>query len=404
MPSILPLRSPGEGDAVLIAAQSGRALAAAAVRAGLRPFVADLFGDIDTRTLAAGYRKLSGRFGAGIGPGILLRSLDELAHEAGRPLGLLLGSGFEPVPELIAELACRFRLLGCPADAVRTVKDPTRFSALLQEVGAPHPEIRRGPIDNASGWLVKRQGGSGGGHIRPARAVRLTPGCYLQRRVAGVPHSIAFLADGRQSCILAVTRQFTAPSTAKPFRFGGAVGPVSVPAGFLMQAGSAIEAIVARTGLRGLASADCLLDGDAWWLLEINPRPGATLDILDRGREPLLQAHIEASLGLLPEVAAPRGAAASEILYARRRIPVVPDIDWPGHVVDRPQPGSRISAGAPLCTVIASGMHAAQAMDSLAARVTSVRALLQEDSSHALPSPSAERQPLGRASRRRLCR
>ncbi|MFC6049036.1 tetrahydromethanopterin C1 transfer protein, partial [Methylobacterium hispanicum] len=35
-------------DAILIAAQSGRALAEAARRAGLRPLVADLFGDADT--------------------------------------------------------------------------------------------------------------------------------------------------------------------------------------------------------------------------------------------------------------------------------------------------------------------------------------------------------------------
>ncbi|MDB5557347.1 MAG: hypothetical protein JWQ36_281, partial [Enterovirga sp.] len=39
-------------DAILILAQSGRALAAAARRAGLRPYVADLFGDEDTRALA----------------------------------------------------------------------------------------------------------------------------------------------------------------------------------------------------------------------------------------------------------------------------------------------------------------------------------------------------------------
>ena len=39
-------------EAILIAAQSGRALAEAARRAGLRPFVADLFGDSDTLALS----------------------------------------------------------------------------------------------------------------------------------------------------------------------------------------------------------------------------------------------------------------------------------------------------------------------------------------------------------------
>ena len=47
-----------EGGAVLIAAQSGRALAQAARRAGLRPFVLDLFGDEDTLALAEAHRPL----------------------------------------------------------------------------------------------------------------------------------------------------------------------------------------------------------------------------------------------------------------------------------------------------------------------------------------------------------
>ena len=54
------------------------------------------------------------------------------------------------------------------------------------------------------------------------------------------------------------------------------------------------ERIVAATGLRGLASADLLVDGADWWLTEINPRPGATLDVLDRRGTPLLAAHIAA--------------------------------------------------------------------------------------------------------------
>ncbi len=65
-------------DPVLIAAQSGRALAQAARRAGLRPFVADLFGDADTVALSVSHRVLPGRFGRGMVPEAVLSALDAL--------------------------------------------------------------------------------------------------------------------------------------------------------------------------------------------------------------------------------------------------------------------------------------------------------------------------------------
>ena len=61
-------------DPVLIAAVSGRALAAAARRAGFRPCVLDLFGDADTRRLTAGRVRVVGT---------LQRGFDEAALLAG---------------------------------------------------------------------------------------------------------------------------------------------------------------------------------------------------------------------------------------------------------------------------------------------------------------------------------
>ncbi|HEX8417993.1 MAG TPA: tetrahydromethanopterin C1 transfer protein, partial [Methylobacterium sp.] len=84
------------GDAILIAAQSGRALAQAARRAGLRPLVVDLFGDSDTLALAEHHRWAGGRFGSGrLGGEAVLAALDELAGLSRTPpIGIVLGSGF----------------------------------------------------------------------------------------------------------------------------------------------------------------------------------------------------------------------------------------------------------------------------------------------------------------------
>jgi predicted ATP-grasp superfamily ATP-dependent carboligase len=400
-----PSRLQGDGDAVLIAAQSGRAIAAAARRAGFRPYVADLFGDSDTRTLAAGYRQVAGSFGVRVSGEPVLRILDDLAREAGSPLGVILGSGFEAAPDQIALIGSRHQVLGCSADTVRLLKDPASLAALLDRLGVPHPTIGVAPVADPRQWLVKRAGGSGGGHIRAASRTRLREGFYLQRRVSGVPHSFAFLANGRTISLVATTRQWTAPGRRTPFRYGGAVEPGPVSACIQEAVMNALRALTRATGLCGLASADCLIDGEEWWLLEINPRPGATLDILDRREIPLLRAHVEACLGRVETIAPPAGAAASEILYATRTIPVVPDLDWPDYVMDRPEAGSRVAAGAPLCTVVAQAANAVDALNLLRTRTSDVRAAcLNKDLDHATASRPSERQRPRRTSGGGPCR
>lgn len=406
MPSNAPSRSPPEGDAVLIAAQSGRALAAAARRAGLRPFVADLFGDTDTLALSAGYRSLRGRLGRGLDADGTAAALRELAAEAGASIGLVLGSGFEADPDFVDRLAGEHRLIGSDGDTLRLLKDPMAFAVLLARLGVPHPPVRLGPVADPTGWLTKRRGGSGGGHIRPAAAGRLPPRHYLQRRVPGTPAAIAFLADGRRAAGLATTRQWTDPAVTAPFRFGGAVEPFEGSPRVLAAATAALDGIVAASGLRGLASADLLVDGETWWLLEINPRPGGTLDILDRRAIPLFALHLEASLCRLPTLPPPAaGAAASAIVYARRTILapcLAPCEEGAGDVRDRPAPGSRIAAGAPVCTVVAAGTNAAAAVHALRRQVDAVHARLQERRGldHATAPPPAERQRSRSAPRR----
>lgn len=381
--------------AVLIAAQSGRALAAAARRAGYRPFVADLFGDADTRALAAGYRRVPGRLGAGPGARGVEAALDSLAAEAGESVGLVLGSGFEGAPELMRRLAGRFPVLGASPGSVSALKDPAAFASLCGRLGIPHPEIALAPVPDPEAWLTKRRGASGGGHIRAAGPGRLPAGTYLQRRVPGLPRSLNALADGRRIAVLAVTEQWAAPGPGRPFRYAGAAGPAALPPGLRAAAEGALAALVAATGLRGLVSADLLVDGEAWWLLEINPRPGATLDVLDRGATPLFADHLAAAEGRLPEHRSglPQpgslepgflGAAATEILYAEGEIPAVPPLDWPDWTMDRPLAGSRVEAGAPICTVLAEGSDAAAARRAVALRAAELRARLEGTAATAL--------------------
>ena len=57
-----------------------------------------------------------------------------------------------------------------------------------------------------------------------------------------------------------------------------------------------VELVAQAFRLKGLGSADFLVNGGEARLLEINPRPGATLDIFDSDTQPLLGLHLDAVL------------------------------------------------------------------------------------------------------------
>ncbi|KQP96981.1 tetrahydromethanopterin C1 transfer protein [Methylobacterium sp. Leaf121] len=368
----------------------------------------DLFGDEDTLVLAESHRPLPGRFGAGARDRAgVLAGLDALSKEAGSTLGVVLGSGFEGAPDLIAEIAARHRLLGAGAETVAALKDPFGFAALCERLAIPHPAVSAGPVAERSAWLLKRAGGCGGSHIRASAAGTTAPGHYLQARMPGRAFALNFLSDGRRIEPLALTEQWQAPSPLGPFRYAGALArgrdeAEPVPAEIAAEIAEAALRLARATGLTGLASADCLVDGDAWWLLEINPRPGATLDVLDHRPTPLLIQHIEAALGRMPSIeAAPADATGAEICYAARTCAAVPPLDWPDHVHDRPRAGSHVARDAPFCTVTASGPDAAAVKQELRARAETVRALLEEtENNHEFQHERAEPQRPGRAAGR----
>ena len=94
--------------------------------------------------------------------------------------------------------------------------------------------------------------------------------------------------------------------------------PASLPEDLARRMASAVIGVARAFKIKGLASADFLVkDGDAL-LLEINPRPGATLDIFDCGATPLLGLHVSAvKEAKLPARGLKFGdAMASAIVYA----------------------------------------------------------------------------------------
>jgi uncharacterized protein len=354
---------------VLIASFSGRALAASARRAGYRPLVVDCFGDTDLQDVAADWRCLPARVQVGFRRKSLTAALNDLAVAQDQPpIGLLLGAGFECAPALIQHLSQHFRLLGNDGETVEKAKNPKTLFPLLDQLGIPYPETRLAPPSTPEGWLMKRIGGSGGLHIVPCPStVRPDPKRYFQRQLPdGEPVSVTVVA-GALSSFFALTRQWCHPLKRRPYRYGGAVSAITIDASLEQRLVTAAHKVVEALGLKGLLSVDFLVTGDDIQLLEVNPRPGAALDVLDDANGRLFQAHIACAddngdpVHILKDHWRLRRARAQAYLYADRGAITVGNINWPDWTADRPVAGTQVRRRQPLATVLADAASADEA-------------------------------------------
>jgi uncharacterized protein len=378
---LLNMTGHGSGEAVLVAAISGRALACSARRGGYLPLVADFFGDQDTVAAAAAHVRIDGGFAYGFREPGLMAALERLAAQHA-PAGIVCGTGFEDRPHLLAQLSDRWRIYGNDAGTVAKVKDPEIFASFCRLCDIPFPEISFRPPAH-DGWVAKRRGGSGGAHIANVSGNDTREDIYYQVRVPGQPVSALLLANGVSARVLGLSVQWVSPTSRQPFRYGGAVRPADIPSGVARRLEAAACRAAAALSLTGLNSADFMVDGDDFWIVEINPRPGATLDIFETGHvetgyDSLFSLHMAACDGdLIDEAPQLDGARASAICYAARDLTTPDRFEWPDWSADRPNAGAAIGAGEPLCTVHADAAAAADAKALLDERMAAIHAWTQ---------------------------
>lgn len=377
-------------------------MAQAARRDGYRVIALDAFGDTDTQRAAHGWRSIAADGSSHVDAPHLLAQLVELAAGdvpgSAPPIGWVAGSDLETQPELLAAGAERLPLIGTAPTAVRRVRDPRLFFDTLGELGLPHPETRFAPPQEPAGWLRKLGRGCGGWHIRRAEgpgAANARPADeamapYFQREAPGQPMSALFVARAGGHRLVGINHLIVRALGRFPHVYRGAVGPVGLPAAAVESLSQAIDALVKAFALRGLCSLDFLWHDDRWSLLEINPRPSASMALY--AHEPLMREHVEAcrseARGAEPSVeltSAARpitsrpGSAVRGIETVFSRQAFVLDataaqaLQRRGDCHDLPGPGARFEAGDPVCSVSAVGNNVEEVCERLATQRRTLR-------------------------------
>jgi predicted ATP-grasp superfamily ATP-dependent carboligase len=336
-------------------AVSARMLAQLAVADGYEVIALDRFGDVDLRAVAPGATAPNSR-------GLARCAAD---HDAA---AVVYGAGFENRPDLVRRLADGRELLGMPPELLADVRDPSAVRAAALAAGARAPETRApgdlaGPAERGArergpdAWLRKPRRSGGGRGVRMWRGGAMRPTEVLQRHVGGLSCSAVAIGDGRGAVVLGLTEQLHLGSG---FAWMGNVTPPRLPDPQLAELDGQLRAVctevAARFGVRGAFGVDAIWDGRDTWVVEVNPRPTASLELFGPGS---FEAHVQGARGLRLPVAgvAPARccAAVKLVLFAPRTVRAPEPGWWPaGLVRDIPHAGETIKRGAPVCTLVSA--------------------------------------------------
>jgi uncharacterized protein len=365
----------------VIAGVSTRALAASAARAGFQVTAVDAFGDLDLRRIANVLGVAAGQR-AQYRPMTAAKAADQV------PAALAAySSNFENYPAAVQRLARGRTLLGNPASVLTRVRDPLLLMQTLARLGFSVPKTRSsappgGYLDGS--WLLKPRRSGGGHGTRVWRRTQLVPRThYLQQRLAGLPGSIIFAADGHRGVVLGVTRQIVGDTRmgAGGFRYcGSLLGDAAIlfPTQPMFQdvAEGLAVAVSKEFGVQGLNGVDFIATDGIPYPIEVNPRYSASMELLERAqRRSMFQVHEQACRGTLPT-----GHMASEqvhgkaIVFARKNVVVGDTREWLDDIslADIPRPGETIQRGRPICTVFASAADAQSCYERLVSRAAAV--------------------------------
>jgi predicted ATP-grasp superfamily ATP-dependent carboligase len=364
---------------LLIVGASARAAAMSAVRAGLSPWCADLFADLDLRALV---------------PNVVGCPIDQYPSAFSKILRSapeapwIYTGGLENYPDLIGTMAGIRPLWGNGPDALAIARSPFAVERSLREAGLPAIEVRAGdaalPADGR--WLRKPLAGSAGNGIGFTDDARHTKSDrhYFQRYVEGVPMSAVFVRTRGQVELLGVTEQLIGRRwlNAPPFRYAGNIGPIELP--------NTTRDTVAKIGnimgeacsLLGLFGIDFVLEANTPWVVEVNPRYPASAEVLEIASGiSVLAQHRRAfdSSNSPANSMKPSGLVCGKaIVYAadRMQMPTYTAGDLvargllrtdgrPGRLADVPAPDSVIEAGWPILTIFVEGKSRAECAKEL---------------------------------------
>lgn len=370
---------------ILLIGPSTRAMAYSARRAGLVPLCIDLFADTDLQAIAPVEVLPLGDYPSG-----LVDRLKQFPPD----MPVLYTGGLENHPDVYLALQHQRPVWGyVHPDPQRgnSVRNPEFLDDLARTKAIFRPLHQRLCRD-AYRWLVKPRAGAGGRGINFWNGEPVLSTHFLEQYLEGTSLAAAFLHDGTATRCLGVTEQLVGCDFAhasSPFTY---VGSISCHLPILAEL-ERIASVLTQADpyLRGLFGADLIHKDGQLYLLEVNPRYTASIELLELtlGISCLAQHArafgCELPIPFLPPSELHMGKAiffaphALEFPATGPWTPSLPVDFWERpDFVDIPSSHARIEQGAPGLTLFATGTRTEYVRHQLQKRAVELDCLFRK--------------------------
>jgi hypothetical protein len=345
----------------LLVGLSTRGLAESAVKAGKECVAVDFFGDVDLeKTCPCISLRRAYSVPLGFNPLLFLKAADALQFDR-----LVYGAPLENYPEIIEGFSEKCEIVGNTAGAVKRVRDWRSIYQFCRKNQIKFPETVNG-LD----YVAKPKKSGGGVGIQRLSLY------VVQKYVKGEHFSASFLGDGRNAEVVSVNEQLIGRKEfgARKFWYCGNITPV-----FVDGVTDVCEKVVAEFELKGSCGID-FVAADGLYLMEVNPRPQATLEIVEKAfHVTMFLLHENAVNGTLENPHPPHKTWGKAIVYADKDVKMPDTYEWLdyGWIKDVPHPFEHIPKSEPICTVISDGSDRDDCFEHLVARAECVRAKIQ---------------------------
>lgn len=382
---------------IVIVGASARAAAFSALRAGLRPWCVDLFGDEDLRAVAPVTTVSVDEYPERIGP---------LIPQAPPGAWIYLG-GLENRQDLVDRWCVGRDLWGIGGTELSDVRDPIVLFDELEHNNIPCPNVRgRSPTTGL--WLCKPMKGTGGRDIRfwkPGDPQHVVQTHYLQEYLDGVPLSAIFVGTPVGARLLGVTRQLIGEPWlhAPPFGYCGSIGPLPVSPADALAWNRIGHYLADEFNVFGLFGVDAIHHDGLPYPVEVNPRYTASVEVLEyaTGLKALAWHWLVFDPETSPASASPApvpadGVVGKAVLFAARTFRFPADGPWTETLrrpfdpfalpafADIPAAGREIQAGRPVLSFFARADTPETCLARLRATAAELDARLWQGSDHAI--------------------
>jgi len=274
---------------------------------------------------------------------------------------LIYTSSLENHPDFLEKLGQSFRIIGNSPETLKRVRNWKELLNCCEKNGIGFPKTVFEGEDFKSTyrikkWVVKPIRSGGGWRNRLLEeGEQIDFGMeFLQEYISGPSFSCSFVGNGKEATILGVSHQFIGRQEfgSYGFQYCGNIFPADLLRGTLVQLERVVNRLTLEFGLRGLNGIDFILSSGTIFLIEVNPRFTASMELIEKGGfRNMISLHIQSAMNRNSKVPINRkkgGFYGKAVCYAKKNTVLtnceklfrlgVRDITQPGKIVRTKKP------------------------------------------------------------------